>query len=141
MAESKSKFRITLQFQHPTLSDEAFFSTVSLPIWYKRIAGQPRKTPKGTPIGGIYKRTSVSFYLHEAPLCFDDTSIEAVVVDALDVIGSDFMSRFTESGGKIVILIGLFFVDDIMFEFSTGFISRLAEHSISITSDAYVGEA
>jgi Domain of unknown function (DUF4279) len=57
MIESAKRFHVELFIVHPTLSPTDISSALGLEAHSAHRVGDPRKTPKGTPLAGIYPDT------------------------------------------------------------------------------------
>ncbi|MGB5684303.1 MAG: hypothetical protein WBM35_00715 [Candidatus Electrothrix sp.] len=100
----------------------------------------PKKTNRGALIGGVYKRTSVSFLLHKDPLSFEDVSVENFIDDQLKLYDRDSLNNIIETGGACHFLLGIFTSGNVMLDFSPHLIRCLSSSRVGLKFDFYGGE-
>ncbi|MDO6705967.1 hypothetical protein [Photobacterium sp. 1_MG-2023] len=133
-------FRITFNVSHPTISADEIEGVFELPTRFSQTVGGPKKTKSGKILDGMYKRTNVSFCLHESPLNFDDVSMNDFLKMQLRGYDREYIVQLVESGGSCNFLIGVFSDDNVMFELSLEAIQMLSEFKVSIQYDFHGGE-
>lgn len=135
-----STFRLTFHVYHPTISANDIESAFGLPTRFSQSVGGQRKTKSGKILDGRYKRTSVSFCLHQSPLNFDKVSIDELIKKQIRSYDINYIEHLIESGGGCDFLVGVYSSDNIMFELGLETISLLAASKVSIRYDFYGGE-
>jgi len=99
-----------------------------------------KKAKSGKTLDGVYKRTNVSFSLHEKPLNFDDVSIVDFMLTKLNSYDSEYIKMICKSEGSCHFLIGIFSSSNVMFEFGANTIKRLSTLNVGVKFDFYGGE-
>ena len=102
---------------------------------FTQSAGQPRQTPRGNALEGIYSRTYVSFPL--------DTSHYGSIEECLADIGGPigFNDEITQAllvgGGRIEIFIGVYCENNCGIELPPALMARLADKKMFLSLDIY----
>jgi hypothetical protein len=105
---SHFSFRISLRVCHPHVAPEEI--TEALGSEPKRFwkAGEPRSTPKGTPLAGFNRET---YWVADIAKDRWPTTLNAAIQDSLAklVIHRSFLHGIRADGGRIELFIGWFF--------------------------------
>ena len=137
---SSSSFRVTFHVSHPNFSASGIERIFNLPVKFSQSVGMQRKTNKGVPLGGTYKRTNVNFLLHKDPLDFDHVSIVDFIKNKLTRLNFDYTEKIFLTGGACHFIIGIFTSDNVMLDFDIDIIQQLSSLKIGIKLDIYGGE-
>ncbi|MFK8067721.1 MAG: DUF4279 domain-containing protein [Gammaproteobacteria bacterium] len=140
---SDYRFCVSLQISHPTLDLEDLTQVLELKPFKVWKLGEPRFTPKGTPLEGAYKCNVWSAKMHEQERIF---SADIYLEDYLEKLNQQLQlhkKKFGEivnSGGYIEYFIGWFSEGNISTTLSPQLLRSTAELSISIGFDIYAYE-
>lgn len=119
------KYSIRVLIIHPTLTPDEISDALNLNPDTNQRVGQPRQTPSGTPIGGVWPDTrwSVSEVRNGERLFF--TRLDKL----LDRFSKyrDFLRRIAESGGRTNFIIGLCGEENIGDVLSEQTVAKLAD--------------
>ena len=140
---SDYRFCVSLHVSHPTLDLEELTQILGLKpskVWK---LGEPRVTPKGTPLEGVYKYNLWSAPLHEQKRIL---STEIYLEDYLEKLNQQFsphkkrLGEIVNSGGYIEYFIGWFSEGNIGATLNPALLKSTAELNISIGLDIYAYE-
>ncbi len=131
-------YSIRLRVTHPTMDLDAVTDALGRSpevIWK---LGEPRRTPKGTPLPGIYKTGFWTARLLDGASTRQD--LGSALETALDLVaaGSSLFSEIAATGGSAEFFIGWFFDEG-----SSGdvldhrLLAKLARMSINLSFDVY----
>ncbi len=134
-----STFRLTFHVSHPTFSALEIENIFKLPTRHSKSVGMSKKTKGGKMLGGKYKRTSISFLLHDDPLQFKDIFVVDLLNKSLKSFKHEYIKKLIETGGECNFLIGIFTSDNVMINFDFDTLKRLSELKISTKLDIYGG--
>lgn len=135
-----SKFRVNLHVSHPKLSaDEVLAPFVALQTRYARSVGARRITKHGEDLGGAYSQTDVSFAVSDRLLDNDQTLVAEFIAQAIDALPLGAIDRFAASGGTCFFFVGIYSDGNILCDFDSRLLARLAEHGIGLKLDFYGG--
>lgn len=134
-----STFRLTFHVSHPSVPAVEIENVFGMPVRFSQSANMQKKTKNGKILDGVYKRTNVSFSVHENPLNFNDTSVVGLIQNQLDSFDQDYINLIYKSGGSCHFLIGIFSSNNVMFELNIDIIQRLSTLKISVKFDFYGG--
>lgn len=107
------------------------------PKWHYK-AGEPRMTPKGTPLDGVYDRSYCSFRLTG----FDDEELHEMLVRVVDDLlqHKEIFRRIREDGGRAEFFIGWFSSGNTGDTFSHDLLRKMGELKIDLALDVYGSE-
>lgn len=131
-----ANYELSLQLSHPTADPATFTEALGLDCTGRRIlAGEPRSTPKGTPLEGVYPRSHWShrFQPREA---VDLVSHVSSIVAQLEM-ASEFFRQHAADGGDAELFLGLFVdgnFDDIL---PAELLAQLGALGIDLRLDVY----
>jgi hypothetical protein len=132
------KYSISLRVEHPTMDLDAVTEALGLSpqvIWK---VGQPRRTPKGTPLPGIYKKGFWTARLLDGASIEQDLS--SALSKALELVaaGSPLFGEIALTGGSTEFFVGWFFDEgnsgDVL---DHRMLAKLASMSINLSFDVY----
>jgi hypothetical protein len=133
------RFRVGLHVSHPSLPVDGIVSAIALNPRYARSAGDPRITKDGKNLGGIYKRTDVTFEVSDGVLNSADVLLPEFLNNSIDRLARKAIEQVVTSGGSCYFLIGIFSEASILFNFDAELLAKLASHGIGIALDFYGG--
>ena len=140
---SDYRFCVSLHVSHPTLDLGELTQILGLKpsrVWK---SGEPRVTPKGTPLEGVYKYNSWSAPLHEQKRIF---STDIYLEDYLEKLNQQLtphkikFGEIVNSGGYIEYFVGWFSEGNIGATLNPKLLKSTAELNISIRLDIYAYE-
>ena len=132
-------YQITLRIFHPSIEPNEI--TESLAMQPKRAwkAGQPRQTPKGTPLDGIYSES----YWYSDLTDGEHTSEGTLLEDYFDhfctqlLQHSPFFNRIRKEGGKVELYASSYSKRNYGFEFPPALTQKLTEMGLTLVIDIY----
>ena len=136
---SSGTYRASLHVSHPTLSAEKLTSSFSLIARYTRSVGAPRVTASGHALGGVYKKTDVSFLIGNGIVSNDDVMVAESIAGALDALPLMMIQEIIRTGGKCFFFLGIYSDGNILCDFSADLLSKLASNGIGVKLDFYGG--
>jgi hypothetical protein len=129
-------YKVSLTVLHPVIEPTAITSTLGIQPNDSHRAGDPRRTPTGSPLGGVYDR---SFWRHSfSPP--DDSDLPAFLhrVAATLQRHREFFRSLRETGGDTELFVGLFSEGtNIGATIAHDLMAVLADLSIDIGLDIY----
>ena len=132
------RYTISIRGWHPTLDLAHLSNALALEpnaIWK---AGEPRKTPRGSPLPGSYEINFWTVSLIDD--VSENRSLENAISDALDMTAkaSPRLKEIATSGGDVEFFVGWFFDQgnsgDVL---NHDLLRRLAERHINLSFDVY----
>lgn len=134
-------FIVSLRANHP--KDDLSFLTTLLSrrpstSW---VAGDNRKTPKGTHLGGVRSNSYWVTTLTEEETCSETWQIEDFLEHCLAELAphSKALEAFIHSGGSLVFYVSLYGARNFGLILSPDLMSRLAKAQIELDLDIYPG--
>lgn len=131
-------YSVSLRFSHPSMAPADVTSALQLEPSRSWSAGEARKTPKGSPLEGVYKD---NYWI--API-LDGSSVDCELARAIDSALDQLETRklffqdFAASGGRSELFVGWFFDEgnsgDVL---EHGLLARLADFKIDLSLDIY----
>ncbi len=134
-------FIVSLRAHHPK-DDLAFLSTLlNLQPSTSWVAGDDRKTPKGTQLGGTRPTSYWVAGLTEKETNSELWQLEDFLEQSLAKLAphSEALDAFTESGGSIEFFISLYGARNFGLIFSPSLLSRISTAKIELQLDVYPG--
>jgi hypothetical protein len=133
-------FSVELRIWHPTIDPAIITGKLGLKPKYTSMAGDPRQTPQGRPLGGTYAES----YWHADPFergeysSTDDLAEDALasVVETLDP-SKQFLLLLREQGARIHLQVSSFSGRNYAIELSPQFLLSCANLGISVVHDVY----
>ena len=109
------------------------------PKWSWR-AGEPRVTPKGEKLKGVYAETYWASSLHEEKsLRSRKVPIEDFLINQVQLLqeSSAFLKTLRDTGGRAEFFIGLYSGKNIGLELPSSLLGSMAELGINLSLDIY----
>lgn len=132
---AEAMFAISLRIEHPTLRHEAIAQALALKPAVGYSVGEQRKTPKGTLLEGVNRKSYCCFDL--LPKQGGDVAdgIESLLL-RLDPHASYFQ-KLTQEGGKAELFVGFFPEEIGGFTLRTQDTANLARLSLDLSVEVY----
>lgn len=134
------EYSVSLRITHPTQKLDDFFLSLPLKIHRSWNVGEKRKTPMGTPLGGVYKQSYLTATLGEKS---KQNSKESPFSEYLRVFNEELISlkpifdSIVKTGGKLNYFIGVFADENIGIEIYPSVLSVMSELNIGVQLDIY----
>src|SRR5438270_12365438 len=95
-----AEYWISIRLEHPTMDPSGFADRFGVSAVRKWRAGEPRTTPKGQPLDGVYPS---SYWCYSSKGLFPD--VDSAMEPILKILegASDFLSHFVGSGGQVAV--------------------------------------
>lgn len=135
---SEMLLNISLRVWHPTLPHDSISGRIGLPERFAHTAGDPRVSPSGSPLDGVYEDTYVSMQMvrkrtaeigDEIESCYDRIEMHA-----------DFIRSIVNAGGKVEFYVSAFLKDLGGFELNSLLLKRLATTGMGFAIELYPEE-
>ncbi len=129
-------FTVSLRFFHPFMKWEEFAAILGMSPEFSWNAGEPRKTPKGTPLEGIRKETYASFMLTER----SSADLESFLTDVVEMLErkKGFFERLSATGGRQEFFIGVFAKADMAFDLDPSLLAKMGDLGIQFSLCFYL---
>lgn len=132
------KFSVSLRVFSQVVDPSEICEQLGLEAKWKHKIGEPRTTPKGVPLDGVYDRNYCSFNLNRK----DDEELH----EMLDRITNNLLQhkelfcRIRESGGRSEFFIGWYSPGNTGDTFSNELLSKISDLRIDLALDVYGGD-
>jgi hypothetical protein len=133
-------YSISLRLCHPNIDPAEITRFLALEPKYAWKAGNPRQTPKGTPLEGVYRE---SFWTSNLIPHGEEPSEETLLEEYLDHFAKqlapsrDFFARVRSEGGRAELFIGTYGGRNFGFEFPPSLLNTIADIGLSLSFDVY----
>src|SRR5215472_14784523 len=131
------QYKIHLRFRHTTADPSDI--TLALAINPSRSwrAGEPRRTPKGNPLGGRWADSYWTAILAEGQ--WPQQRLVDAIGSLLDRLAAhkDFFHQIRSQGGKVELFVGWFFNGQSGGDFTHDLLARMADLNIDLALDIY----
>lgn len=130
-----AEFTVSLRVFHPTSSAETVSASLGLVPEFSWSVGQPRATPKGRRLEGIYKDTYCCFTMLPKQ---QGNFLEALrgLFKALELHGS-YLRATREQGGRAELFIGVFSNTTVGFTLGSSDMSVLQDLALDLSIEVY----
>lgn len=135
------RYSISLRAFHPTMDLDCVSEVLGIRPRVLWKVGEPRKTPKGTPLSGIYETGFWTARLFDGGST--QQGLPLALSAALDTIavGSSLFTTIAQTGGRVELFVGWFFDEGNSGDlFGHSLLGRLASMNVDLSFDVY-GEA
>lgn len=132
---AETMFAISLRIEHPTLQCEIIAQELALQPVISYSAGEQRKTPKGTLLEGVKKKSYCCFDLLPKQAGDVADGIESLLL-RLGPHASYFL-RLTQEGGRAELFVGFFPEETGGFTLSTVRMANLVRLSLELSVEVY----
>jgi hypothetical protein len=129
---------ITLRIYHPSIDPREIGAELGLPAARSGKAGEPRTTPKGTPLKGAWKES-----LWATALAGDESGrgdLRSALRDIAERLTphESFLRRMRDEGGRAELFIGWFLDGNERLVLESDLLTRLAALGIDLDFDVYL---
>lgn len=135
------RYRASLRLRHPDADLGRLAQTLGLAPCYNRIAGQARRTPKGDPLPGTYRESSLGADLTPGAQSreSDRQSLEDFLDGQLRALSAHAgaLRELREAGGSAEFFIGLFLDANSGVVLDPALMARAGELGIALALDLY----
>ena len=132
------RYSVSLRFWHPSRSPAEITAALQIEPSRSWAVGVARRTPKGTPLTGVYTEN------YWTARMIDGTSVDRDLAGAIELVldkldgRKSFLQEYASSGGHSELFIGWFFDDgNSGDELGHRLLARLAEFRIDLSFDVY----
>jgi hypothetical protein len=131
------RYTISLRIRHPSIDVAEIASNLSREPFRSWQAGEPRSTPKGTPITGVNSETYWTTRVAEG-----DSSSAVLSVVLLGLVADlarhrMFFERLRREGASIELFVGWYFGGNSGDIFGFDLLAKLADLKIDLSLDVY----
>lgn len=132
------KYKVSFRVHHPSMDPDQISSKLGLEPQYKWAVGAARKTPKGTPLKGVYEASYCAFRLNPAK------NVE--LVDFLKKFNKSlykhktFLRSIRSTGGRLEYFVGWFSNKDSGESFDLELLEQLVELGVDLSLAVYSQE-
>lgn len=134
---------VSLRVSHPTIDPDEVTEVLGTEPFRKWKVGEPRTSPKGTPLEGVTKESFWACHLHdEKRLNSKDQYLEDYLAKLNKRLypHAKYFESLVNSGGYIEYFIGWFDGDNVGATFEPTLLKSTADLSIAIGLDIYAGD-
>ncbi len=135
-------YSISLRLCHPSIDPAEITRALALKPNRAWKAGEPRQTPKGTPLEGVYRESYwYTDLLPDGEHSSEGTWIEEYLDHFAKQLASsrDFFLRVRSEGGRVELFIGLYGDRNFGFELPPSLLGAIADMGLSLSFDVYPG--
>ena len=135
MGKQQFNYSVSLRATHPTLDPTTIAGKIGLEASYSWAAGDPRKTPNGTPLKGVRRENYCSFDITDG----DDGELAACLRAALDYLKPqrDFLRQMSINGGSLMFYVFWYPNGDTGEVFSTSLLQDMSDLGIELGINVY----
>jgi hypothetical protein len=132
-------FSVALRFWHPSVDPRVITIQLGIAPELSVQAGQPRVTPKGTPLEGVYRESY--WHAKPCPRWREATEIEAdrAVLELLPQLEphGEFIKQLVATGGRALIHISTYGPGNYALIFSPELTGQCSQLGLSLAHDVY----
>ena len=131
------RYDISLRITHPTMHPQQICDRLGLQAKRMWKVGQPRVTPTGTPLSGVYKQTYCTFSL----ACSRKDELERFIERSNKILQPHkrFLRHISSTGGSIEYFVGMYLDKNHGVILSPELLDELAKLQITLALDLYGG--
>jgi hypothetical protein len=128
-------YRVSFRVTHPTLDPRAIANQLGMEPEFSWKAGEPRKTPKGTPLEGSRKESYCTFEIGRG----DDGELAKCLSTAVDNFQaqSEFLREIRAAGGSLMFYAFWYPNGDTGEVFATDLLRKMADIGIDLGINVY----
>lgn len=133
-------FRISIRVWHPSIQPEMISTALNLSPKRQWFAGEPRATPKGNPLEGVYTESYwCADITGDDPVNAQDTCLEDALAEAISKLQSalPFLKSVRDASGRVEFFVGLYGRWNFGFEFAPDLLEKLSQLGIALSLDVY----
>jgi hypothetical protein len=132
------KYDVSLRFFSPIIAPSEICKQLGLDPEWQNTIGEPRTTPKGVPLGGVYKNSYCCFSFNQQ----EDEELSDMlnrIVDDL-IQHKDLFSRIRDNGGRSEFFVGWYSSGNTGDTFSYELLNKISALQIDLALDVYGGD-
>jgi hypothetical protein len=134
---NRYRYKISLRVRHPSMDPAEITATLRFAPSHAWRAGEPRTTPRGQPLKGIWPQTYWTARLMECARPGKDLATAiAELLDQLE-LNRGFLARVRSEGGSSEFFVGWFFDGNSGDVFDSDLLARMADFKINLSLDVY----
>ena len=133
-------YSIALRIWHPNIQPDEITQALGIVANRSWKEGQPRATPKGTPLEGTYRESYWSADPFDRGECSStDAQIEDALLEVLEILEpkDEFLHRLHSEGARILVHVSSFSARNYAFELSPELLGRYSKLGVSLAHDVY----
>ena len=129
------EYYVSFRATHPTLDPAEIAGQLGLEAKVSWAAGAPRKTPKGTPLGGLREESYCAFTIGSS----DDGALAECLEAAVARLrhAGDFLREIRATGGSLMFYVSWFTDGDTGEVFDAALLRDMADLGIELGINAY----
>ncbi len=134
------RYAVSLRVIHPNFHPDDITENIGIQPWRSWMAGNPRSTPTGKLLNGVYNETYWTAELHKAK------SLHSIKIPLEDFLAGQvrlllkcrsFLKRIRKTGGRTEFFVGLFCTKNMGAELPSSLLGSMAEMGIDLSLDVY----
>lgn len=137
---SEYEFTISLRIRHPAIDPATITATLGIEPQHAWQAGQPRRDPGGTELGGAHRDSYWMGRLMDEPqLSSDSASVEVVILKTISQLRrtQSFLEQLNAEGGVAELLVSLYAREDFRVELPSDAVKSLGRLHLAIALDVH----
>jgi hypothetical protein len=133
-------FRTSVRIWHPSIDPDLISTELGLQPRHSAMAGQPRRTPKGRPLDGVY---SESYWWCEpwerGEVASTDLLIEDSIAEVVELLSPHkaFLNRLRAEGGRILLWVSSYSNRNYAFEVPPELLRQCADLTLTFAHDVF----
>ncbi|MHB8816509.1 MAG: DUF4279 domain-containing protein [Steroidobacteraceae bacterium] len=138
---SAYEFTVSLRIRHPTIDPSAITAALGIQPQHSWRAGQPRRDPAGTELGGAHRDSYWMGRLMDGPqLSSDGSSVEGVILKTLGQLrrSQSFLDQLSAEGGVAELLVSLYARSDFRLELPSDSLMLLGRLHLAVAVDVHL---
>ena len=137
---SDYEFIISLRILHPTIDPSTITRTLGIEPQHSWKAGDPRRSPAGGELEGVFRQSYWTGRLMEKPqLSSERLSVESVLVQILAQLrrAHDFLEQLNTDGGVAELLVSLYARENFRLDLSAESLALLGRLRLAVALDVH----
>jgi len=137
---SDYEFIISLRILHPTIDPSTITQTLGIEPQHSWKAGDPRRSPAGGELEGVFRQSYWTGRLMEKPqLSSERLSVESVLVQILSQLrrAHDFLEQLNTDGGVAELLVSLYARENFRLDLSAESLALLGRLRLAVVLEVH----
>ena len=137
---SDYEFTISLRILHPTIEPSTITQTLGIEPQHSWKAGDPRRSPAGGELEGVFRQSYWTGRLMEKPqLSSERLSVESVLVQILSQLrrAHDFLEQLNTDGGVAELLVSLYARENFRLDLSAESLALLGRLRLAVVLEVH----
>ncbi len=137
---SDYEFIISLRILHPTIDPATITQTLGIEPQHSWKAGDPRRSPAGGELEGVFRQSYWTGRLMEKPqLSSERLSVESVLVQILSQLrrAHDFLEQLNTDGGVAELLVSLYARENFRLDLSAESLALLGRLRLAVVLEVH----